>query len=114
MFDFYFYAKILLLLALWTLILSYLTIIVFSRKIYLSLAKLEVSFNDQVKESILSLSPFFNDLSALNLTFQKLIGLKPFSAKDALFLSPPFLTSNSRFIKSIKMAVLIAKRLSVH
>jgi hypothetical protein len=111
MLEFYFFAKILVLIFLWVFILLCLSIIVFSRKIYIALRNSEIAFNQGVRAALTSFSPFLGELSAYNSTFQKLIGARKITSSDIFSLTKPFLIGKYNIFKGFKMGLALTKSL---
>lgn len=114
MFDIFFILKIILLAYLWIFILLGISVLVFSRKIFLSLKELEEVFKYKTREVNNNLAPLLVEISGHNRNLQGVLGIKRMSPIDLCFLIIPlvipFFTTSSSLVKGLKSGLNLVRK----
>lgn len=111
MFDIFFIFKIILLVYLWVFILIGVSLLVFSRKIFLSLKEMEAAFKYKTREVNNNLAPVLMEISGHNRNLQAVLGIRKVSPIDLCLLIIPVIFSSSSLVKGLKTGLEITKKL---
>lgn len=114
MFDVFFILKIILLVYLWVFILLGISLLVFSRKIFLKLKELEEAFKYKTREVNNNLAPFLVEVSGHNRNLQGILGIKRMNPIDlCLLIIPlivPLFATSSSLVKGLRLGLNFVRK----
>ena len=114
MFDVFFILKIILLVYLWVFILIGISLLIFSRKIFLKLRDLEEAFKYKTREVNNNLAPLLVEISGHNRNLQAVLGIKRMNPIDLCFLIIPlvipFISTSSSLVKGLRLGLNFVRK----